>query len=332
MNSYQAQIEHTATILRQRFEKLEDKKEIFKDADFKMLYDMIKRAEPEHRPIIGKLVNELKVEFEGRLEELANTETALPSLDPTAPFDINIAPEKRPQLLPLPEGSLHPLITELQFALEIFRNMGFETVLARELDDEYHMFDSLNFPKDHPARDNWDSFVTDEGLIPIAHTTAMDNRFLLDKTPPIATVTAGRCFRNEDVDATHDHTFYQLDGIFVAEGATLGDMRGVLKVFFENFFGQSLRIKTQPAHFPFTEPGLEFLIEKPAHIGGTGNWLEVLGCGMLHPNVLREGGIDPTQYQGFAWGGGFDRLVMLKYGIEDIRNFHSGRLEFLKKF
>ncbi|HSX28611.1 MAG TPA: phenylalanine--tRNA ligase subunit alpha [Candidatus Saccharimonadales bacterium] len=332
MNPYQAQIDHTVEGLKKRFVDLADKRDIFKDPDFKMLYGMIKRADPEHRPLIGKLINEVKLTFEQMIADAENAEVASKPLDPTAPFDVNVAATRHPALLPLPQGSQHPLVAELENALSIFRHMGFETVQARELDDEYHMFDSLNFPPGHPARDNWDSFVTDDGLMPIAHTTAMDNRFLLNKTPPIAVVTAGRCFRNEDVDATHDHTFYQLDGLFVAEGATLGDMLGVLKVFFENFFGQSLKIKTQPAHFPFVEPGLEFLIEKPKHIGGSGDWLEVLGCGMVHPNVLREGGIDPAQYQGFAWGGGFDRLVMLKYGIEDIRHFHSGRLEFLKEF
>jgi phenylalanyl-tRNA synthetase alpha chain len=256
MDSYKAQIDHTTAGLRKRFADLTVKSDIFKDSDFRMLYGMIKRADPEHRPTIGKLINEVKTEFDQLIEEAENTEVVSEPLDPTAPFDTNIAPAKRPQLMPLPQGSQHPLVAELENALAIFRHMGFETVQARELDDEYHMFDSLNFPKGHPARDNWDSFVTDDGLLPIAHTTAMDNRFMLDKTPPIAVVTAGRCFRNEDVDATHDHTFYQLDGLFVAEGATLGDMLGVLKVFFENFFGQSLRIKTQPAHFPFVEPGL----------------------------------------------------------------------------
>jgi phenylalanyl-tRNA synthetase alpha chain len=210
--------------------------------------------------------------------------------------------------------------------------MGFQTVKARQLDDDYHMFTSLNFPAGHPARDNWDSFVTDEGLLPVAHTTAMDNRFLRTQKPPLAVVTAGRCFRNEDVDTTHDHSFYQLDGIYVAENASLAEMIGVLKTFFEAFFERTLKVKTQPAHFPFTEPSLEFLIEKPDIIQRAGDWLEVLGCGMVHPNVLREGGLDPEKYRGFAFGGGLDRLVMLKYGIEDVRHLGAGNLSFLRKF
>lgn len=330
MDSYKAQVDHAAQLIEKRFQELQNKADIFKSSEFKTLYELIKRADPQYRAGVGKLVNDLRASYQKKIDEAATATTATELIDPTAPFDKNNT--SRPGLLPLAGGSMHPLMKELEFALDIFRRMGFETVAARELDDEYHQFDSLNFPKGHPARDNWDSFTTQEGLLPISHTTAMDNRFLVDRTPPISVVTAGRCFRNEDVDATHDHAFYQLDGIMVQEGATLGDMLGVLKVFFENFFGQSLRIKTQPAYFPFVEPGLEFLIEKPKNIGGSGEWLEVLGCGMVHPNVLREGGIDPERYQGFAWGGGFDRLVMLKYGIEDIRHFHAGRLEFLRKF
>lgn len=333
MNSYQAQIDRTAAQLRERFEQLTDKKDIFKEPDFKMLYGMIKRTEPEHRPLVGQLVNKLKTEFERKIAEIDLADEATEPLDPTAPFDKNIAPRQRPNYLSLGQGSTHPLIDDLEYALSIFRHMGFETFEARELDDEYHMFDSLNFPKGHPARDNWDSFVTDEGLIPIAHTTAMDNRLLQQHQPPIANVTYGRCFRNEDLDATHEHTFYQIDGIMVNEGVTLGDLLGTFKVFFENFFGESLKIRTQPAYFPFTEPGLEFFISKPASLGGKGDdWLEVMGCGMLHPNVLREAGIDPERYSGFAWGFGLDRLVMLKRGIEDVRHFESGRLDFLRKF
>jgi phenylalanyl-tRNA synthetase alpha chain len=149
----------------------------------------------------------------------------------------------------------------------------------------------------------------------------------------IAAISYGRVFRNEDVDATHEHTFYQCEGVFVSKTATLGDMLGTLRSFFETYYGQQLRIKTQPGYFPFTEPGLEFAIEKPAALGGKpGDWLEMLGCGMIHPNVLKEAGIDPTKYRGFAWGGGIERLVMLKYGIEDLRHFESAKLAFLRKF
>ncbi|PLS81737.1 phenylalanine--tRNA ligase subunit alpha, partial [Candidatus Saccharibacteria bacterium] len=136
-----------------------------------------------------------------------------------------------------------------------------------------------------------------------------------------------------DVDATHEHTFYQVEGVFVSEDASLAQMLGTLQTFFEIYYGQRLKIKTQPAYFPFVEPGLEFAIEKPASLGGgEGDWLEMLGCGMIHPNVLRTAGIDPAKYRGFAWGGGLERLVMLAHNIEDLRHFEAGRLNFLRKF
>jgi phenylalanyl-tRNA synthetase alpha chain len=165
------------------------------------------------------------------------------------------------------------------------------------------------------------------------HRILKDGKAALEAGGHIAAVSYGRVFRNEDVDATHEHTFYQCEGVYVSKDATLGQMLGTLRSFFETYYGQALRIKTQPAYFPFVEPGLEFAIEKPAAIGGKpGEWLEMLGCGMIHPNVLKEAGIDPTQYRGFAWGGGIERLVMLKYGIEDLRHFESAKLAFLRKF
>jgi phenylalanyl-tRNA synthetase alpha chain len=167
----------------------------------------------------------------------------------------------------------------------------------------------------------------------------MQNRILkegkakLEAGGQIAAVCYGRVFRNEDKDATHDHTFYQIEGVFVSKNASLGQMIAVLREFFENYYGQKLRIKTQPAYFPFTEPSMEFLIEKPASLGGKGDgWLELGGCGMIHPNVLKEANIDSTKYRGFAWGFGIERLVMMKYGLDDIRHFESGKLRFLKEF
>jgi phenylalanyl-tRNA synthetase alpha chain len=221
----------------------------------------------------------------------------------------------------------------------MYNLMGFRAVESRQLDDDYHMCTSLNFPVGHPARDGYDTFQTEEGFIPPAHTSTMQNRILregkkqLEAGGQIAAVSYGRVFRNEDIDATHEHTFYQCEGVFVSKDATLGQMLAVLREFFETYYSQKLKIKTQPAYFPFTEPSLEFLIEKPASLGGKGDgWLEMMGCGMIHPNVLKAAGIDPDRYRGFAWGGGIDRLVMLKYGIDDIRHFESGKLRFLKEF
>ena len=313
-------------------------REILKAAEFKSLYAQIAKLDPSERGAYGKQVNELKLALEAAVEarEVELENSIVMSIDVTAPWDINSKPL---DLLPTRQGTQHPLTKELEVVIDIFTRMGFEAIESRQIDDDFHMFGALNFPENHPARDGYDTFRTEEGLIPPAHTSTMQYRILkdgkakLEAGGQIAAVSYGRVFRNEDVDATHEHTFYQCEGVFVSESATLGDMLGTLRAFFESYYGQKLDIKTQPAYFPFVEPGLEFAIEKPATLGGNaGEWLEMLGCGMIHPNVLTSAGIDPTRYQGFAWGGGIDRLVMLKYGIEDVRHFESGKLAFLRKF
>lgn len=313
-------------------------REVLKATEIRELYGVIGSLPPEERGAFGKQVNELKIAVEAAIEaredELESAEVM--PLDITAPWEAN---GEKPQLLPTENGTQHPLTKELEAVVDIFTRMGFEAIESRQIDDDHHMFGALNFPKDHPARDGYDTFRTDEGFIPPAHTSTMQHRILkqgkakLEAGGAIAAVSYGRVFRNEDVDATHEHTFYQCEGVYVSKDATLGDMLGTLRSFFETYYGQALRIKTQPGYFPFVEPGLEFAIEKPAAIGGKpGEWLEMLGCGMIHPNVLKEAGIDPAEYRGFAWGGGIERLVMLKYGIEDLRHFESGKLAFLRKF
>lgn len=313
-------------------------REVLKAPEFKQMYAAIATLPAEERGAFGRQVNEVKVAVEqaivAREDELESADVV--ALDVTAPWSVN---GKKPELLPTEQGTQHPLTKELGNVIDIFTRMGFEAVESRQIDDDHHMFGTLNFPEDHPARDGYDTFRTEEGFIPPAHTSTMQHRILkdgkqkLEAGGEIAAISYGRVFRNEDVDATHEHTFYQVEGVYVSKTATLGQMLGTLRSFFETYYGQTLRVKTQPAYFPFTEPGLEFLIEKPAVIGGKPDeWLEMLGCGMIHPNVLTEAGIDPTQYRGFAWGGGVERLVMLKYGIEDLRHFESGKLAFLRKF
>ncbi len=313
-------------------------RDVLKASELKELYGVITSLPPEERGVFGRSVNEVKLAVEAAIvarENILEAAEVLP-IDITAPFGIN---EAAPTLLPTEQGTQHPLSVELENIVNIFTRMGFEAIESRQIDDDHHMFGALNFPADHPARDGYDTFRTEEGFIPPAHTSTMQHRILkagkaqLKAGKNIAAISYGRVFRNEDVDATHEHTFYQVEGVFVSKTATLGDMLGTLRGFFETYYGQALRIKTQPAYFPFTEPGLEFAIEKPAVIGGKpGDWLEMMGCGMIHPNVLKEAGIDPTEYQGFAFGGGVERLVMLKYGIEDLRYFESGKLAFLRKF
>ena len=301
-------------------------------------YAKIKEIPAEKRAEFGKQINEKKQAILAQIAEAeaAALETEVESLDITAPCGLN---GNMPELLHATDGSQHPLMAELDRVIAIYQSMGFDIVESRQLDDEYHMFDSLNFTKGHPARDGYDTFRTEEGFIPPAHTSTMQHRVLkaykhkLDEGEVIAVAVPGRVYRNEDVDATHEHTFYQCEGVYVSKTCTLGNMLGILREFFEKYYGQKLNIKTQPGYFPFTEPSLEFLIEKPKALGGKGgDWLEMLGCGMIHPNVLKMAGIDPTKYQGFAWGGGIDRLAMLRHGLGDVRYFESAKLDFLKEF
>jgi phenylalanyl-tRNA synthetase alpha chain len=321
-----------------RIQQSTSPRDVLKDDSIKQLYVIIPTLDPSERGAYGKQVNELKLALEAaatlREEELEG-QTVEP-IDVTAPWDANT---KQPTLPSTEQGTQHPLTRELENVVDIFTRMGFEAIESRQIDDDHHMFGALNFPENHPARDGYDTFRTEEGFIPPAHTSTMQHRILksgkakLEAGGQIAAVSYGRVFRNEDVDATHEHTFYQCEGVFVSDDATLGQMLGTLRSFFEVYYGQQLKIKTQPGYFPFVEPGLEFAIEKPAALGGKpGEWLEMLGCGMIHPNVLESAGIDPEKYRGFAWGGGIDRLVMLKYGIEDVRHFESGKLQFLRKF
>ncbi len=342
--SYQnKRIAEVAATLNKRLKELKDKADILKAIELKALYDELKLLKPEDRAAFGKEVNKLRAELEKLVAQYGNKAEELEPIDVTAPFDTNTPAEKRPRLLNSEIGSKHPLMTELENILDIFYRIGFSVVESREIDDDYHMFTSLNFPEGHPARDDYDTFITAEGLIAPAHTSTMQNRVLkanksnLENGNDIRVVIPGRVFRNEDLDSTHEHTFYQLEGVYVGKGIHAGHLMATLKTFLEEYYKQELRIKTQPFYFPFTEPSFEFAIERPKELRkGTGTaddeWLELLGCGMIHPNVLKMAGIDPDIYTGFAWGGGIDRLVLMKYGIEDIRHFESGKLEFLRQF
>lgn len=313
--------------------KLTNLKQALKDLNLE--YGKIKDLPKEQRKAFGQEINRKKTEILAAIaaEEAKSDTVEIRPIDLTAPMAENSLPPKKHR------GSKHPLMVELDKVIEIYSNMGFEVMESTQLDDEFHMFESLNFPAGHPARDGYDTFRTKEGFIPPAHTSTMQYRALtsrrakLAQDEQIAVVIPGRVFRNEDVDATHEHTFYQCEGVFVSKTASMGQMLGVLKNFFETYYGQVLNTKTQPGYFPFTEPSLEFQIEKPRSLGGKGDgWLEMMGCGMIHPNVLKTAGIDPTIYKGFAWGGGIDRLVILKYQLDDIRFFESGKLNFLEEF
>ncbi len=332
------EIRAAAKRIKAELAKLDDKRVILRSPELTALYERLKTMPQDQRAAFGKEVNNLKSELEDLAKSQKPKAKSQSPIDVTAPFDVNVAPENRPTLLASQNGSRHPLTSELENILDIFARMGFTAVESREIDDDYHMFSSLNFPPGHPARDEYDTFVTEEGLIAPAHTSIMQNRVMKSQKPPIRAVIPGRVFRNEDLDARHEHTFYQLEGVYVDRDINAGHLLATLKAFLEEYYGQKLEFKTQPFYFPFTEPSFEFTLSCPfcqkkgCNVCSYSGWIELLGCGMIHPNVLIEGGIDPAKYSGFAWGMGIDRLVMMKYGIEDVRHFHSGNLAFLRQF
>src|SRR5665213_101573 len=344
MDYQNPKIAEVAVLLKERVATLDNKAEILRAVELKALFDELKVLPGGDKAAFGKQVNDLQNELREMVAGTGETQVVLKPIDLTAPFDINVDPKKRGNFLRSDLGSIHPLMRELETILDIFYRMGFTAVESRQLDDDYHMFSSLNFPEDHPARDDYDTFMTTEGLIAPAQTSTMQNRILvkykdnLEKDIPIAAVIPGRVFRNEDLDARHEHTFYQIEGVYVGKGITVGNLIATLKTFLQDYYAKALEVKTQPYYFPFTEPSFEFALSCPfcekkgcAICSQTG-WIELLGCGMIHPNVLKEAGIDPNIYTGFAWGVGLDRLVMMKYDIEDVRHFESGRLDFLRQF
>lgn len=320
---------------------------VLRSPEFRSLFDALKTLPNDQKASYGQAVNQLRQELESILASKADESEALPSIDVTAPMDFN-API--PTLLPSEIGSVHPLMAERDTIIDIFYRMGFNASESREIDDDFHMFGALNFPDGHPARDDYDTFMTQQTdadgdrLIAPAHTSTMQHRMLqqykpnLERGEPIAVVVPDRVFRNEDVDARHEHTFYQLEGVYVDKGVNAGMLMATLKTFLQEYYGKQLEFRTQPYYFPFTEPSFEFALSCPfcdkagCNICSQSGWIELLGCGMIHPNVLRSAGIDPEVYTGFAWGCGIDRLVMMKHGIEDVRNFHSAKLDFLRQF
>lgn len=339
MNEVQRVREH----LLQKLEQLDDKRAILRAPELRSLYGQIKDQPEEQRASFGQAINELKDELQKLVSE-SNTgeDTDLDPIDVTAPMDVNA---EIPGLLSAEVGSIHPISAEIKKVTDIFYRMGFEMSPSRELDDEYHMFTSLNFPEDHPARDDYDTFMTEEGFVAPAHTSTMQNRIIssrrekLEAGQPIAVLAVDRVFRNEDLDARHEHTFHQAEGVYVGEGITVGNLVATLKTFLTTYFGKEVETRITPFYFPFTEPSFEFSLFCPfcsdgedCHVCSGERWIELLGCGMIHPNVLKMAGVDPEKYTGFAWGCGIERLVMMKENIEDIRHFNSGKLAFLRQF
>lgn len=347
MDYANAKIGQVAQLLGQRLGELENKADILKAVELRALLVELKTLRPEGKAAFGKEVNQLQTELRELVTSAQTPAEALPPIDVTAPFDLN---SPKPELLPSETGSQHPLMTELQEHIEILARMGFVHMDARELDDEFHMFTSLNFPEGHPARDDYDTFMTVEKandgqpFIGPAHVSTMQNRLQkkyktnLEKGEPIAVAYSGRVFRNEDIDARHEHTFYQVEISYIDKNIHAGHLIATIQAWLASYFQKDIKLKTQPFYFPFTEPSFEFAAScifcdgKGCNVCSHTGWIELGGCGMIHPNVLRQGGIDPDVYTGFAGGFGLERLVMLKYNIEDVRHFESANLNFLRQF
>jgi phenylalanyl-tRNA synthetase alpha chain len=346
------EVAKVAEKLKVQLKVLKDKRAILRAPELRKLYSGIKEVPNDQKRQYGQAVNALKQELEALIEQHESEAevTNVTPIDVTAPFDVNVSVSDRPKLLSVDKGGKHPLTAELQKISDIFYRMGFTVAESRQIDDDYHMFTSLNFPEGHPARDDYDTFMIEETgkdgkkFIAPAHTSTMQNRLLkkyksnLAAGKPIAVLVPDRVFRNEDLDARHEHTFYQFEGIYVDKGIHAGHLMATLKTFLQEYFQQELEVKTQPFYFPFTEPSFEFALSCPfcqkqgCSICSHSGWIELLGCGMIHPNVLKMAGIDPTIYTGYAWGSGVERLVMVKNDIEDVRHFESGKLEFLRQF
>ena len=344
-------ISEVREILLARIAESDAPRGVLRANELRELYAEITALPAGERGAFGREINTLKQELESvittREAELESVD--LLPIDVTAPMDSNAA---IPELLTSDHGSIHPLMREIEYISDIFNRMGYVTEGSREIDDQFHMFESLNFPKGHPARDDYDTFMTEETdadgerLIAPAHTSTMQNRVLrkyrenLTRGEAIAAIVPDRVFRNEDLDARHEHTFYQVEGVYVAKGVNVGNLIATLQEFLQAYYSKKLDVRVNPFYFPFTEPSFEFALSCPFCEGkdatckvcsGEG-WIELLGCGLIHPNVLRAADIDPAEYTGFAFGCGIDRLVMMKYGIEDVRHFESGKLDFLEQF
>lgn len=226
------------------------------------------------------------------------------------------------------QGHLHPITQLLRQTEEIFQSMGFEVVEGPDIETEYYNFDALNIPDEHPARDAWNTFWLKNLKLLRTHTSPVQIRYMEKHNPPFRIIVPGRVFRYEAIDASHSHTFYQLEGLMVDKSISIANFKAVIEEFFKRLFKQDMKIRLRPSYFPFVEPGFEVDLRG----GKFKDWLEIMGAGMVHPNVFKAVGYVPSDWQGFAFGMGLDRIAMMKYGIDDIRLFYSGDLRFLKQF
>lgn len=300
----------------------------------KILRTIGELPEKERREV-GNLANQVKQVLVSEIDKVKKilSEKELKEVEEKEWIDVTASKPRRRL------GHLHP-ISEVQYELEdIFSSMGFMILDGPELESDYYNFEALNIPSWHPAREMQDTFyVEGEGLLMRTHTSSMQVRAMERYGAPLRIIVPGRCFRNEATDARHEHTFYQLEGFMIDKEVSLANMKAILEVVAQKLYGKETRLRLRPKFYPFVEPGVNgeitcFLCKGAGcHLCKKTGWLEIFGAGMIHPNVLRAGGIDPKRWSGFAFGFGLTRLAMLKYGIDDVRLFCSGDLRFLKQF
>lgn len=319
-----------------------EKKYTGKDSDLAKDLLNLKNATPEEKKILGKELNETRTKiFE--LIKLKTEEFKIKKINNELSEYDDLTFVK-----PTKKGRLNPFTVNRWEMEDIFEKLGFEIWYPYELDTYENIFEFVNIPKGHPAADVWDTFYAEDGHIPIAHTSSMQNRILKSYAKKIddptntqdyfAAAVPGRTFRKEATDRRHEHTFNQIEGVVIGKGIKLTDMIGTLKEFCKNFFERDINVRVNPDCFPFVEPGnnIEISWDNPDEnimkiTKGTG-WLEVMGAGMIHPKVLEMAGINPEVYSGFAWGGGIERFIMIKLGIDDLRLFNSGDPRFLEQY
>lgn len=289
---------------------------------------------PEERPIVGQRANEVRAAIEEKLEE---TRTSL-----AQKFEnMKLASETIDVTMPGREVSLgkkHPLTTVLDDLKDIFIGMGYSIAEGPDVELDYYNFEALNLPPDHPARDTQDTFYINDNVLLRTQTSPVQIRYMEQHKPPIRIIAPGRVFRSDSVDATHSPVFHQIEGLVVDKGITMANLKGTLETFARKLYGEDTRLRFRPHHFPFTEPSAEVDISC-FNCGGKGcsvckgeGWIEILGCGMVHPKVLKICGIDPDEYSGFAFGIGLERVALFRYGIDDMRLFFENDLRFLNQF
>ena len=292
------------------------------------------KLSPEERKEMGQLANKAKAEIEETISQKFNELKAAATKAKLAAETVDVTePGKQYEL-----GAMHPISLTIKEITDVFRSMGYSVVEGPEVETVWHNFDALNAPKNHPSRDMTDTFYFTDKLILRTQTSPVQIRTLLETEPPVMIVAPGRVFRCDTPDATHSPMFHQIEGLVVGENITMADLKGTLDKFAKLMFGKDVSIKFRPSHFPFTEPSAELDVSC-FKCGGVGcnvckdsGWIEILGCGMVHPHVLKAGGIDPEKYTGFAFGVGVERVAMLKYGVDDIRLFYENDNRFINEF